>query len=455
LVKPNDLEASAFTSDGVCIDCPNIPFNDTIELTPLESEPGRAYGYRYSIEEVFLSTKCALDGATGFRPVARILSILGEKINFSPAFSTIRDWTLKIGLHKLQMPKTGEEYTYIIDTSIQMSSTKLLVILGVPNKVIVDKFNSGSEINPSHEDVEIIVLKPLESSTGEVVRDCLLEAEEKTGTPISIISDQGGDMTRGVRLFNEMGRNVTHHYDFIHKIDLVVKKEMKRSYTWLKINKDKEDSTQKLKLTSYAHLIPPKRRQKGRMLAELKTIKWCKSIIGYINRGNHPIDLVQKIDWVTKHKRYVNECSEIVSISESAIKSVRENGYYRGMTESFKRQWSSISMSKRAFSFYSKVIDKMYEEEEKTPKGKRFLGSSEVIESIFGKFKYLEKSYSGQGFTSLILGLSAMVGEMSKSIVGMAMENVSTQNIRDWVSTNLGVSFLSRKRQDLKQEVAF
>jgi hypothetical protein len=38
----------------------------------------------------------------------------------------------------------------------------------------------------------------------------------------------------------------------------------------------------------------------------------------------------------------------------------------------------------------------------------RLLGSSEVIESVFGKQKYLEREYAKEGFTSLILGIGGI-----------------------------------------------
>jgi hypothetical protein len=53
------------------------------------------------------------------------------------------------------------------------------------------------------------------------------------------------------------------------------------------------------------------------------------------------------------------------------------------------------------------------EESEKAQEGERLLGSSEVIESVFGKFKRLEGNHAKSGITGLLLAIGAMVSETS------------------------------------------
>src|ERR1700720_2803613 len=80
-----------------------------------------------------------------------------------------------------------------------------------------------------------------------------------------------------------------------------------------------------------------------------------------------------------------------------------------------------------------------------------YLGSSEVLESLFGKFKALEGDHASSGLTSLILAIPGLVGEMNESIIEDAMMSTSTWDITNWVSANLGKTFLSERRQALKR----
>jgi len=77
----------------------------------------------------------------------------------------------------------------------------------------------------------------------------------------------------------------------------------------------------------------------------------------------------------------------------------------------------------------------------------RLLGSSEVIESIFGKLKRLEQDQSKSGFTGLLLSVAAMVSTTTKSVVQKAMEKVSTKSVLDWCKKNIGQSIQAKRKE--------
>ena len=77
---------------------------------------------------------------------------------------------------------------------------------------------------------------------------------------------------------------------------------------------------------------------------------------------------------------------------------------------------------------------------------KRIPGSSEVIESCFGKFKQIEKDQAKNGWTSMILALPALVSKTTKTVVTQAMKQVSTKKIKEWSAEHLGSTINSKKR---------
>ena len=54
----------------------------------------------------------------------------------------------------------------------------------------------------------------------------------------------------------------------------------------------------------------------------------------------------------------------------------------------------------------------------------RLLGSSEIIESVFGKLKNLEQDQVKSGFTAMLLSLAAVVSTTSRDIIQKALETV-------------------------------
>ncbi len=77
----------------------------------------------------------------------------------------------------------------------------------------------------------------------------------------------------------------------------------------------------------------------------------------------------------------------------------------------------------------------------------QLLGSSEVIESVFGKLKRLEQDQAKSGFTGLLLSAGAMVSTTTKEVIQKAMETVPTKKVLDWCKKNLGKSVQSRRRK--------
>jgi hypothetical protein len=76
--------------------------------------------------------------------------------------------------------------------------------------------------------------------------------------------------------------------------------------------------------------------------------------------------------------------------------------------------------------------------EEKAKEGERLLGSSEVIESVFGKFKRLAGTHAKSGITGLLLAVGAMVSETGLKIVKQALESTKTKHVLEWCREKLG-----------------
>lgn len=86
------------------------------------------------------------------------------------------------------------------------------------------------------------------------------------------------------------------------------------------------------------------------------------------------------------------------------------------------------------------------QEEEKARPHERWLGSSEVIESVLGKMKRLEQHQAKSGFTGLILGLSAMVATTTQEIIQTALETVPTKKVLAWCQEVLAPSVQAKQR---------
>lgn len=305
----------------------------------------------------------------------------------------------------------------------------------------------------SHSDVEPIILKTLESCRGEVVKAVLDEAKARTGEVVAIVSDEGGELKRGIRLFQEeQTEKPVHLYDIMHKVDLVLKKELENDIAWQKFTKDVTNTTQQLKQSTSSHLIPPKQYQKKRrMRSEVAIIEWGINVLKHLDSGNSTKLENEKLSWIISYRQQLSIYQEMAVFFDKSTKEVKEHGYCQKTLMTLKEKRSLISCNERSLCFFSKILEIIEQEVSKVSQGS-LLGCSEVIESVFGKFKHLEKQHSSAGLTSLVLSLPALLGKMSADIIKSAMEQISIGKVKAWIKTNLGETFWARRRCDLKKD---
>ena len=65
-------------------------------------------------------------------------------------------------------------------------------------------------------------------------------------------------------------------------------------------------------------------------------------------------------------------------------------------------------------------------------------GSTDILESSFGKLKEIEGDQSRIGFTNLILIWTALLGATISEVTRQAMTQVPAKLVTAWVSNNLG-----------------
>jgi hypothetical protein len=80
----------------------------------------------------------------------------------------------------------------------------------------------------------------------------------------------------------------------------------------------------------------------------------------------------------------------------------------------------------------------------------RFVASTEVLESCFGKLKRLSGSQSESGLTGLSLALGAMVGHVSDAEIVAGLESTPEKKVDGWLKSCLGQSVQWLRRQLLK-----
>jgi len=153
-------------------------------------------------------------------------------------------------------------------------------------------------------------------------------------------------------------------------------------------------------------------------------------------------------EWLHQHKDNLDKWDELLQVTSIAEQTVRREGIteqsHQILNENYQEELCELKYE-RSTLLKDELIEFIKTQGQSCKKGERLLGSSEVIESVFGKQKYLERNYAKEGFTTLILGIGAVVGKISIDTVKDVLQHFPVKMVKKWCKDNLGEREHSKK----------
>ncbi len=370
----------------------------------------------------------------------------------TPSINSGKSWMLKLGYYNLtKAQEIANDWIYIIDHSIQIGKEKLLLIIGIRAKDL------PKDRALKYEDTEIIDLQPVEKSTGEIVYKQIKEASKKTGNPKTIVSDMGSDIKLGVKKFQEESPETKSVYDLKHKIALIVKGILESNDEWSEFKRFANSIVRKLQNTAMAGYRPPKQKEKARYMNIEDLVRWGNQIlIKYENlqkaqsKTEDEIKLENIIADIAKFEQSIEAWSEMVMVFQLIERFMNihnlQNNSYEKFHELHGEKLLKLKTDK-ARGLATQILSFIKEQQEVCNESERLLHSSQLIESLFGKLKFLEKEQSKSSFTNLILSVGAMVSKNTPSIIKEALEKVTNKMIDIWSKEKIGTTIQAQRKE--------
>jgi hypothetical protein len=408
--------------------------------------------HSYSATTIFLMLQLVLNAAVSLRGSARVLTIvnnvLGQPLARVPCWFSVRSWLLRVGYYKLMRTKTiADDWCWIMDHTIQLGKTKCLLILGIR----LSELPKGRSLQ--YQDLEPIDLLPVETSTGEVVWKQLESIAATTGVPRAIVSDSGSDLKSGIAQFCDQHDSCVSLYDIKHKTACLIKAELTQDEDWQAFIQQAAQTKKQLQQTALSYLKPPNQRSKARYMNIEILLRWGIETLKILASGKNFNEAEQhqlpKLEWLKNYQDKFQEWDEVLQVAILTEQSVRQEGItregYQTLERQFQEQRPELNYAP-AIELKSNLIDFVKTQGKVCKENERLLGSSEIIESVFGKQKYLERDYAKEGFTSLILGIGAFVGTLTVDDVKEALVSTPVKEIVKWCKDELGETLQIKKK---------
>ena len=420
---------------------------------PLNKFVQRPCFHTYSTGHAYLFIMLVLNSCTSLRGAERTLMLISQflSINYStPSWYTGRIWLLRLGYYKLtRKQKEADDWIWIVDHSIQWGQEKCLAILGIRQNKL-----PKAETILCHEDVEPLALFPVTQSNGEIVYQQLEETVSKTGVPKQIISDHGRDVKSGIEQFCQKHSNTIFVYDITHKAATVLKRELSTDDRWNEFTALATSTRKKVQQTRLAAIAPPNQRSKARYMNVETLVKWGADKLILLNNPDEfsclessKEYLTEKLGWLSDFQNDIEEWKDLINIVKEVETFIKFQGLYQGCHDDLLNLPTFKAKTLRAIRIQEELLGFVKQESKKACKDERLLGSSEIIESVFGKMKRLENDQSKSGFTVFILSLAAIVSKTTTEVVHKALETVPTHKVHEWFKNNIGKSVQAKRVQ--------
>jgi hypothetical protein len=383
--------------------------------------------------------------------VVEILKVINDTfdglLGTIPCYNTIENWVKKCGLKVYETSGASLQninYAKIIDESMMIGSEKLLLTLGIPAE------HQGRPLKCS--DVSVLDIAIKESWSGEMVATQLRKASKKVGhNPLFVISDNASVLNKGIRC-----ANMKHLHDIRHSLGMYLERHYKKEADFNEYLKLMTEPQSKYNMKKIAYLLPPKQRTISRFINLTNWVKWSSKILDVFH--NLQPDEQKIFSFIPANASLINELSDVTKCVENIENICKYKGLSRHTVYQCQKEIEKHLLCGNSRMIHiGECIIKFLKNETKSISTEQtaYNNSSDIIESIFGKYKYRKSPNKLNGVTPFILFVpifSKLIENSSakKFDFKSTLEEKRMKEINTWAKENLTLNLVKLRVNCLK-----
>ena len=375
----------------------------------------------------------------GLRKTVVLFEFLNETLGWNlsdiPCFNSVENWIKKSGYSVYinpQLASTELEYGCIIDESIMVGNERMILNLGV-------KAEKTTEKPLNYSDIEVLGIHIDSNWNASKIVDVLKEDEKKMGKkPSYIISDNDTKLRKAISDYG-----VPHILDVGHTLAMLLKRVYDKETDFC--NFFKQISKVKIKevMSNCSYLLPPRQRTIARFMNLQDTIVWCDKIIKAFETFTEKEKQVYR--FVVENRNLIYELHLVFECVKKILCNIKTAGLsYNSIGAAITLINKELnSKSKRVAKFAVSAIDYLLKESVKIPNSDaRFNASSDMIESVFGCYKFRKSKNTLHGVTAyaLIIPLTTKMKDSGKGMdtnFRANLEGVYMRDLHQWKKNKL------------------
>jgi hypothetical protein len=402
-----------------------------------ENRPGR---HRYSSFVISLCLCIRLSGNCSLRGGVEVLREVSRCLGLDmdlPSFTSIRNWELKKSYYHLykEVPASGS-YIFILDESICIGKESVLLILAVPEGC----WQAGKSLG--FADVRPVYIGVEPSWKAARIGAQLGQLLHRGMRCAYVVSDGGNNLCR---CFKDLGW--IRIEDCFHALGNLLEKRYEKDPHFEEFSRLSGQFKRRVSISAYAAFMPPAQRSKGRFLNLAPLAEWAYKTLKLMERPDFQADdkLRQWLAWLLDFKPFIEELHCACQAFHQLCFILKPDGLSRQSAALCRKALEEC----RAPAWFTQGAQAYLNRNLEHATGdKPLLCSSDVIESLFGKYKATVKNSSAGGVTESCLNIAGWGKPLDEHTVTQAMEAVCLKDIHTWRNENLRQN-INQKRREL------
>ncbi|MEP0347222.1 hypothetical protein [Rhodopirellula bahusiensis] len=397
----------------------------------------------------------------GFRAAADVLQLVLDMLGTDlkvPSHDAIEQWTLRLGVASLKDTFTKKDRVlWMADHSSQIGKERLLLIVGV---ALDDLPPPGQTL--SFDKIKVLALVPGQSwKKGDVERE-YLKLAKKIGAPIYLLCDGARELRDPADKLEKDGEKTIVLGDLKHHAANVLEKEIGRSERFKSFVSEVGLTRNRVQQTELDQFAPPTLKSKSRFMNVGTLFKWAMMVLYHLD---HPSDskqgisdepMEQKFGWLRQYAddlRRWKQCQAVIEQSLRVINSMGLDEHTPKLVEEALNElnpgWRQETSS--ATRIGTKLIDWIEQSAIQLQAGQRAWLSTEILESLFGRFKQMERQHSKGGFTRLIAAIPTLCMRVTGERIREAFGQVDSKATWAWIQNTLGKTLTARRNASFRE----
>lgn len=419
--------------------------------------PGHQYGTRLIAMCIEVAKR------VGFRAAEFVIELVLKTLGIDlqvPSHDAIEQWTLRLGVAELDDNDAfqGKPMIWMSDHSSQIGKEKVLLILGLPLESLPPP---GQCLDL--ESVHVLAIVPGENWKKEDVEREYRKLADRIGAPVYLLSDGAVELREPAQSLVKDGQKTIVLGDLKHHAANLLEKQIGRSERFQAFQKQVSLTRSRTQQTELGHLAPPSLRPKSRFMNLARLFCWSQMVLCHLEDpqsksrdGISAERMEEKLGWLREYAPELacwNECQEVIDLALSVVnteglskasleKLEQSLEKWLGRAESAAettRDRPAIGLAQDLYRFVAESVARLH------PDWPRAWLSTEILESLFGRFKQVERQHSRGGFTRLIAAIPVLCRHVTASLVRRRFQTTKAKDLKKWLQAALGKTLTSRR----------